>query len=326
MDPSIHLGHMPIRDSYHRFGVHEAVGISEQYALWAVEVSTDTEVIALLETLPPHKRQPNLVFAAARWVGAGASYASFRDTVCDHWPLVRETILTHSTQTNEAGRCAVLLPWLASLPQPLALIEVGAAAGLCLLPDEYSYRYTDGPSLDPDDGPSEVLIPCRLGPGLPIPTMPRIAWRAGIDLSPVDIHDGDACAWLETLVWPEQEDRRVRLRAALARARRNPPSVVRGDLNDLVASLAAEAPSDATLVVFHTAVLAYLEAEARTRFVSTVTDLPGHWISNEGQGVVDLSQSFIPTRADDGRFVLAVDGVPTALTDPHGWSVVGLDA
>ena len=35
----------------------------------------------------------------------------------------------------------MLLPALASLPAPLALVEVGAAVGLCLLPDRYAYDY-----------------------------------------------------------------------------------------------------------------------------------------------------------------------------------------
>ncbi len=46
-----------------------------------------------------------------------------------------------STQTNEPARCATVLPVLAQLPQPLALLEVGAAAGLCLLPEYYAYDY-----------------------------------------------------------------------------------------------------------------------------------------------------------------------------------------
>jgi hypothetical protein len=50
-------------------------------------------------------------------------------------------MLARRTQTNEAARCAVLLPALALLPQPLALIEVGASAGLCLLYDEWRYHY-----------------------------------------------------------------------------------------------------------------------------------------------------------------------------------------
>jgi hypothetical protein len=48
-------------------------------------------------------------------------------------------MLAQSTQTNEPGRCAALLPMLARLPEPLALPEVGASAGLCLLPDFYTY-------------------------------------------------------------------------------------------------------------------------------------------------------------------------------------------
>jgi hypothetical protein len=47
-------------------------------------------------------------------------------------------VSNRTTQTDEAGRCAVLL---AGLAQPLALLEVGASAGLCLYPDRYAYRY-----------------------------------------------------------------------------------------------------------------------------------------------------------------------------------------
>lgn len=324
MDPSLHLGHMPVADAYERFAAREAVGMSPVYEGWARGVSTDEAIIQLLETLPPRKRQPNLVFAAARWHGAETSWASFRDTVVHRWPDVRRTVLRRATQTNEVGRCAVLLPFLSSLPQPLALIEVGAAAGLCLLPDRYSYRYDGGPALDPSDGVSDVVIPCRLGKGIPVPSMPHIVWRAGIDLAPLDVKDPDARAWLETLVWPGQEDRRTRLRAALALARLDPPALVQGDLNEALPAVAAQAPADATVVVFHTAVLAYLEPGARARFVETVKNLPFHWISNEGQTVMDFPQRYTPAPSDD-RFLLAVDGVPRALTHPHGSSADGVD-
>jgi hypothetical protein len=245
----------------------------------------------------------------------------------DRWDDVHRTILSRSTQTNEAARCAVLLPFLAALPQPLALLEVGASAGLCLLPDRYSYRYDDGTHLDPEAGPSEVVIQCHLGADVPSPrALPQVAWRAGIDLSPVDIHDPGSCEWLETLIWPGQHDRRDRLRAALGIARRDPPRVVSGDLNEVLPALAAEAPPDATLIVFHTAVLAYLAAEARDRFVDQVRVLPGHWISNEGRSVLPMLRLPGPCPDDEGRFILAVDGRPRAMTDPHGRSVVGMPA
>ncbi|MFE4537493.1 DUF2332 family protein [Streptomyces scopuliridis] len=54
---------------------------------------------------------------------------------------LRAMMLSRRTQTNEPGRCATLLPALAALDGPLALIEVGASAGLCLHVDRYSYDY-----------------------------------------------------------------------------------------------------------------------------------------------------------------------------------------
>ena len=238
---------------------------------------------------------------------------------------MRGTILSRSTQTNEAARCAMLLPFLAALPQPLALIEVGAPAGLCLLPDRYSYRYTGGAALDPVAGRSPVVLTAELGAGVSVPSqLPQIAWRAGIDLAPIDVTDPESCSWLETLIWPEHQERRERLRDALGVAKQNPPRIVSGDLLDELPRLAAEAPADATLVIFHSAVLAYLEPADRARFTDLVRRLPGRWISNEGHGVANqLPLPFQLARAS-GRFILAVDGEPRALTDPHGQAITGL--
>ncbi|MGM7669516.1 DUF2332 domain-containing protein [Microbacterium sp. A93] len=329
MDPDIHRGQLSPSEVYRRFARIEARGSSSTYEEWSEGLSEDPAALRLVAGLPRPKRQPNLVFAAARLHGAAGSYASFRGTLVERWDAIRQTIMARSTQTNEAARCAVLLPFLAELPQPIALIEVGASAGLCLLPDRFSYRYGDGARLDPEEGPSEVVIECGLGPGLTAPdALPQVSWRAGIDLTPVDVRDQEATDWLEALIWPEHRDRRERLRSALDIARRDPPRLVAGDLNEALPALAAEAPADATLVVFHTAVLAYLDPEDRSVFVGTVSSLPGHWISNEGRGVVPLSCPGPPAAADDasadGRFLVAVDGVPRALADPHGRSVTGL--
>ncbi|MBC7290395.1 MAG: DUF2332 domain-containing protein [Actinotalea sp.] len=321
MDPAIHLGADGVPAAYRAFGEREAHGVSGTYEAWALGVSEDPEVSDLLATLPAGKRQPNLVFAAARWHGAEGGYAELRSTLLDRWPQVRATILARATQTNEAGRCAVLLPFLASLPQPLALLEVGASAGLCLLPDRYSYTYDDAARFDPDDGPSDVVLACALNGDARAPRlMPEITWRAGIDLAPVDVQDTDACRWLETLVWPEHEERRERLHRALGLARRDPPRVLAGDLLDRLPGLAAEAPADATLVVLHSAVLAYLDAEARSAFVELVGRLPGHWISNEGARVLPSTVHLADGPAAHG-FVIAVDGVARAVADPHGRSL-----
>ena len=234
---------------------------------------------------------------------------------------LRATMLPRTTQTNEPARCAVLLPLLAALPQPLALIEVGASAGLCLLPDRYGYDW--GHVRLAPAGPGAPVFRCTATGPAPLPAaLPRIVWRAGLDLNPLDVLSDEDMAWLKALIWPEQDDRRRNLRAALAVARREPPRVVRGDLLDDLAPLMAEAPADATLVVFHTAVLAYVSAiEARLRFVDTVRGSRAVWISNEVPAVFPDIAARAPTPVPRGKFLLAVDGEPKAWTGPHGQSL-----
>jgi hypothetical protein len=296
-------------ENYRRFARREAAGTSPLYSALCEGVAGDPELIAFLERRPREQRQPNLLLAAVRLrFGLQRDYAAFRTVVLDHPDAVGALLATRRTQTNEPGRCAPLLPLLAALPQPLALLEVGAAAGLCLLPDRYAYDYA-GHRV----GEAEVVFPCRPEGPVPLPDrLPRVAWRAGVDLAPVDVADDKGVAWLEALVWPEETDRAERLRAALAIARRDPPRLVEGDLVEQLAGVAAEAPRDATLVVFHTAVLAYLPAERREQLERQVAALDATWIACEGPGVIPALGG-----AERG-FVLGRDGRRVATCDPHG--------
>ena len=142
-----------------------------------------------------------------------------------------------------------------------------------------------------------------------------MVWRAGVDLNPLDVDDPDDVRWLETLVWPEHDHRRARLAAALEVVRADPPRIVAGNLNEQVAALAAEAPRDATLVIFHSAVLVYLQPEARARFMATVRGLDAHWIANEGPGVLPVTAQLSP---DTARFLITLDGEPVADAAGHG--------
>jgi hypothetical protein len=226
-----------------------------------------------------------------------------------------------------------LLPLLASLPGPLALLEVGCSAGLCLLPDRYSYRYPGSRgsvALDPADGPSPVTLECRLEGDVPLDRLvsdglPEVVWRGGLDLNPLDVRDDDAMRWLQTLVWPEHDDRRARLAAAVDLARDDPPPLVRGDLLVDLAVLVEQAPADATLVVFHSAVLAYLSGADRSRFVETMRTTRGHWVSNEGPSVVPtvVPPPSPPTTSavTGGVLLLSLDGRPVAWTHGHGRSL-----
>ena len=286
----------------------------------ALGVAADAFALEFLAALPEQKRQPNLLLAALRHVvGTPRDWPDFRCHAAPHVDAVRATMLARRTQTNEAGRCAALLPVLARLPQPLALLEVGASAGLCLLPDRYGYDYGDRRL--PAPSPDAPVFPCRAQLATPLPAaLPRVVWRLGLDLDPVDVADAADCAWLETLVWPEQSDRLRRLRAALAVARRDPPRVVQGDLlagicrpmrgrrrrmRRLSCSIRRCSPTwpmppcvrrSATPCARSVPSGSATRCRASSRRSSGVSARPG----------------------PRGAFLLSVDGSPVAWTDPHG--------
>ena len=312
-------GHDPakvIAENYREFARLEAHGRSPAYETLAESVAGDPAILRFLTELPPEKRQPNLLFAAARYLlGAPADIAHLRAMVSQASIELSEQMLARRTQTNEPARCTALMPALAQLPQPLALLEVGASAGLTLLVDRYSYDY-GGHQIAGSDPRAPTLRCAPQGP-VPLPArLPQVIWRAGLDINPLDVNNDDDVRWLGCLLWPGEGDREQRLAAAVATARRDPPPVHRGDLLDDLPALAAQAPAEATLVVYHTSVLSYVTMHKRRQFAAAVAGLGAVWLSNEGPGVVpDLplppyggSPSVL---ARDGRTLLA-------FADPHG--------
>lgn len=308
------------------------------FADWAGRAATDRDVLAWLDTLPTLKRQPNLVFAAARWHGVAAPgpYGALRAALLDDDGTIRATVLARSTQTNEVGRLATTVPLLARVAattdRPLALVEVGASAGLTLYPDRVAYRWTGEAEgrLDPAPGggwPEPPVLTCVTTGPVPLPTVPvQVAWRGGLDLHPLDVRDDDAVAWLEQLVWPEDDARRARLRAAVAVARHDPPVLVRGDLLDDLPALVETAARHGEVVVTHSAVLAYVRPAERPDFVATVLDLVARgacrWISNEAPQVLPEVTATGPAVPDDvATFVLGLDGRAVAWTHGHGRSI-----
>jgi hypothetical protein len=305
-----------IAATYADFGAREAHGVSPAYERLSRAVARDDELLSRLATLPADKRQPNLLFGVVRLLGGPVEDPdAFGDFALANWPAVEAHMRVRATQTNEAGRCAVLLPVLAGLPQPLALLEVGASAGLCLYPDRYAYRYGDHAV-----GTGEPVIDCALTGIEPPVAVPDVVWRAGLDLNPLDVTDPADVAWLEALIWPEHTHRRARLRAAAAVAAADPPLLLRGDVLDDLPALAAQAPVDATLVVFHTSVLYQVPQPRRSAFADLVRTLPGHWVANEAPEVVPCDG--LPDPPDGARYnVLALDGRPLAWTRSHGQSM-----
>jgi hypothetical protein len=315
-------------DRYDRFARLEAPGRSALYATWAGIVREDPEVAAVLARIPDTHRQPPLVFAVSRMLGAPESPA----TAWGEWvrrnadALVAECA-ARSLQTNEPLRCAALLPALDLIDGPIALLEIGASAGLCLYPDRYSYRYRmpDGrtATLDPVDGPSTVVLDADWSGGEVPSGLPEIVWRAGIDLQPLDVRDPDDRAWVAGLVWPGEEGRRERIEAAANIAAADPPELRAADAADadVLAALAASAPADATLVVTTPGVLAHIPRRRRAAVIDAARRT-GRWITLDAPGLHDGWTAPIDTaRWPASRFALALDGVVLAAVDPLGASV-----
>ena len=238
---------------------------------------------------------PSLAGADARSIDDGL-YPAFADLVATHRERVVELVATHTTQTNEARRTVLLVPPLglmgAEAGGSIALLEVGASAGLNLLPDRYGF------SIGADacgDRESPVQILCAVEGALrpPVPAdLPAIGWRAGLDVHPLDVRSPDTVAWLRALIWPEHLDRMAVLDGAAALAAADPPRLVQGDLADDLAALAAEAPPSLSLVVTDTWVLAYVAPERRLAFVGALRGVaadrgqPVWLISCEGLAVL----------------------------------------
>jgi hypothetical protein len=321
------LSAQPLPDQFRLFAQGAERDGAVTYDAISRGVADDPEILALIGEAPLSQRRPNLLLAAVHYlllggarhplaahydtvrsmVGADESSAGpgrdvvvdFKDFCLTHRDELLPLIASRSTQTNEVGRCAALLPALsvvaASYPegQPLSLLDLGASAGLNLLFDSYAYRYRPrGEGAIRQAGPagSAVQLECvvRGTPAdLPRLDFPPIVGRVGIDATPIDPTSEDGARWLLACLWPDNLIRFSRLRGALAVAQTttHPPEIHRGDVVDDLPSVAGGLPADIPLVVFHSWVAAYLTRPRQAQLVETVRDLararPVHYLYME---------------------------------------------
>lgn len=316
-----------VKRRYRQFADMECKGYSEIYDGLARAVSDDNEVLAFIAGMPVV--QPNLFFASVQLLTGPDSMPrtgpELRAFLKGRGREVGDLMRSRRTQTNEVGRCAILLPALPS--GPLALVEVGASAGLCLLLDQFCYEFGSTPI---GDAASPVHVRCTTAGPVPLPTtVPHVVWRRGLDANPINVHDDDAIWWLLACVWPDHRERRRRLEGAIGLARAQPPAVSAGDLVDDLPAVLAEVPDDAQLVVFHSAVLSYVSPDRRQAFADTLADASKQrdivWLSNEAAGVIPAVAAMAPP-LNELRFLLGRTLLTNgqrrdellALAHPHG--------
>ena len=198
-----------------------------------------------------------------------------RATVLDRATLVRELnaalqsegaffgrMLRQPPQTNEIGRSAVLLGGFATVAidtgLPLALLEIGASAGLNLRWDRY--RFDLGVQSWGDVASTVRIASTWRGSPPALPATIEIAERAGCDEAPLDPRSASDRRTLLAYCWPEQRERVERLRAALELASSDALAVECADAAQwLERQLEKRRPNVAT-VVYHSIVWHYLSA------------------------------------------------------------------
>lgn len=268
---------------------------------------------ALLEPLgglPVGAHLPVLLFAAVHYLALGhvkhpladvfrdprtapaddaalaADLASFLEI---HAAEIVGLVSSRRTQTNEVNRCAVLAPAMRVARRvagtPLALVEVGASAGLNLHFDRYRVEYSNGRVTGDPGSPVRVTCELRGGPAPPFDPSPSPETRAGLDLCPVDVADEAQVRWLRACLFPDQPERAARLRAAVEVTRSRGTRIRAGDVFDLLPAMVRELPGSVTPVILHTWVLAYLTAGQRADFAAMLGELnrerPLLWLGAE---------------------------------------------
>jgi len=291
------------------FAEHSFADGSPLYHRVATAVAADEEVLDLVLQAPPAAHLPLVLLGAVHYllldglehpladVYAGRSVADpgplFLDVCRTQRPALAELLAFRHTQTNECGRSALIGPaltWAAErLGEPLALVDVGASAGLSLLCDRYRLDYGELGTTGPEDSP--VTVACQVVAGRPpvADRLPELGPRLGIDREPVDLSDPDDARWLLACVWPDT-GRLERTRAAIELARPAPPTVVAGDALDLLGPT-VEGLGEDPVVVLTTWAFSYFGANDRRAFTEQLAELstrrPLVWVSGDLAGVVE---------------------------------------
>jgi hypothetical protein len=173
------------------------------------------------------------------------------------------TLATRRVQTNEVSRAIAWL-WPAALAgceggkRPLAIFDVGCAAGLNLVGEQLPASWSDeGHKL------------------LPVVRQVAALQRLGFDPSPLDVRQEDDVTWMRACLWPGEIRRLARfdvavsaMRSALAgpeprpRLHTVPAHLVPGRLD----SIARVMPPNALLLAYQTLVRGYIGREHRATY------------------------------------------------------------
>lgn len=249
-------------------------------------IASHPDLLGILNRIE-HTPKPNILFAGVQFLmmrDGGADLArhfpnlsddptddgvdeSFVEFVLTHEDSLVEIGRTRYTQTNECRRCVALLSGVWATPaSEFHLVDIGTSAGLNLHLDRYHYRLGQlewGPE-------SPVVLTTELRGGRVEPRPVEILSRTGIDLHPVDPADPDDARWLDALVWPENHERRRRLRAAIGLAPQESTRLVAGDVLEVLPDELSRIPGEEPIVVMNSFILNQLPRRGREQVAAII--------------------------------------------------------
>jgi hypothetical protein len=166
-------------------------------------------------------------------------------------------------QTNEVGRSPALASGLLEISghtrMPIHLREIGSSGGLNLRLDSYWYEQ-DGEGWGAQESPLRFENLWEGG----TPTFSQgaeIVDRRGCDRHPIDATSPSGALTLLSYVWPEPQERFVRIHHAIEIARRTPVDIDEADAATWVPHELSERSEGTVLVIMHSVVWQYLELE-----------------------------------------------------------------
>ncbi|MFC9538787.1 DUF2332 domain-containing protein [Lysinibacillus sp. NPDC056959] len=277
---------------FRTFAKNECENSSPLYEHLANKIAEDDELLKVAAFIPQGQPAPNLLLAGVQYLLSSSkddllhfypSLTTAPKEINEVYPVFKAFVLSHSdemktlfqeklVQTNEIRRCSYLYPMMTEIyerhKKPLAFIEVGASAGLQLGMDQYNYCYNE--QLHINNSNNDFILSSE-NQGQPLPTSisnaPVVCNRVGIDLNPIDIHNEEELQWLQALIWPEHQERRLLLNQALPILKELDLQLIKGDAIKLIKDISREINEEAMLVVYHTHVANQIPMELRLELI-----------------------------------------------------------
>lgn len=284
---------------FNRFAENEAKTSSPLYYFWSKEIIRDKEMLQFIEKIPASQPKPNLFFASVQYVLSKTedplkkyvasfthpplpiedSYKVLKKFVKRYYSEIEHCFHTKYVQTNEVRRGTYLHPIFSKIAnqaqKPLVLIEIGTSAGLLLNVDQFYYEIKQGnETIFYGNSASEVCLKSEnLGKRLENCSDYQVSERYGIDLNIIRLDYEEDYLWMESLIWPEQIERRQLFKNAAIVNNAISKILLEGDLFHLLPSVIHNTPEESQLVIFHTHVANQFSDELKENYQQLLLEL-----------------------------------------------------